>query len=168
MLTKNSALVNPGKQLMQELKQVTTYYPMPKPEKPEVKVNNEQSQHSEGIDEVIPLPDNDKQAILAPSSAPREIIGDVGEVNILEGKRTRKPSSRALGFTIQGLEIELEKLPRIGMAFSILQSVNKRIHQSKLPPPPQHFHELKNHPHAEGFQEAILLEFNNLRNRQTF
>jgi hypothetical protein len=44
----------------------------------------------------------------------------MGEVNILEGKRTRKPSLRALGFTIQGLEIELEKLPGISMAFLIL------------------------------------------------
>jgi hypothetical protein len=50
------------------------------------------------------------------------------------------------------------------MAFSILKSVNKRIYQSDLPPP-KYFHELKNHLHVEGFQEAILLEFNNLRDR---
>ena len=66
------------------------------------------------------------------------------------------------------MEIELKKLPGIGMAFSILQSVNRRIHRSNLPPPPEYFHELRNHPHAEGFQEAILLEFNNLQDRQTF
>jgi hypothetical protein len=108
MPTENSALVNPGKQLVQKLEQATTYYPMPEPEEPEVKVkneesdtpqDNEQSQCSEGIDEVIPLPDNDEYAILALSSASREIIRDVGEVNILEGKRVRKPLLRALGFT---------------------------------------------------------------------
>jgi hypothetical protein len=44
----------------------------------------------------------------------------MGEVNILEGKRVKKPLLRALGFIIQGLEIELEKLPGIGMAFLIL------------------------------------------------
>ena len=147
---------------MQELEQATTYYPTPEPEDQEVETENEES------DEAIPLPDNDDQVISAPSSAPREIIGDVGEINILKGKRVRKPSSRALGFAIQGLEIELEKLPGIGMVFSILQSVNRRIHRSDLPPPPKYFHELRNHPHAEGFQEAILLEFNNLQDRQTF
>jgi hypothetical protein len=82
---------------------VTAYYPTPEPEDPEVEVeneesDNEQSQRSEGMDEMTPLPDNEgaEQSI----SAPKEIIGDVGEINILEGKRTKKPSARALGFAI--------------------------------------------------------------------
>ena len=89
---------------------------------------------------------------------------------ILEGTKIKKPSARAQGLAIQvkGLEIELEKLPGMSMAFSILQSVNRRTHRSDLPPSPEYFHELKNHPHAEGFQEATLLEFNNLRDRQAF
>jgi hypothetical protein len=92
--TKSSTLINLGKKLIQELEQVTTYYPMPKPKELEVEIKNEESE----VIETIPLPNNAgaEQSV----SAPREIIRDMGEVNILEGKRTRKPSLRALGFVI--------------------------------------------------------------------
>ena len=95
----------------------------------------------------------------------REIGADLNPANIVEGPRTRKPSSRAQAFTVQSIE------PGVNMAFAILRTTkNRRYHRDDLPPEPEYWQEMIQmpYPHAEGFKAAANKEFEEPGTRDTF
>ncbi|POS85489.1 hypothetical protein EPUL_006268, partial [Erysiphe pulchra] len=94
----------------------------------------------------------------------REIIGDPEDPrNIVEGKRQRK---RKVYFEMHQA---LHQKSAFHLAFqSSLRHMKSRLHLKDLPPPPQNWHQLQNHPHCDGFKTAARVEFNGLQLQGTF
>ncbi|TQS33564.1 hypothetical protein Golomagni_06087 [Golovinomyces magnicellulatus] len=82
----------------------------------------------------------------------REIIGNVGDPrNIIQGKRNRKPKAQ---FHLE-IHQNLLKQSAFHAAFQLeTRSMKNKIHKSDLPPPPENWHQLKYHPHQNGFVAA--------------
>lgn len=102
-----------------------------------------------------------------PSQTPiREIIGNVGDPrNIIQGKRNRKPKAQ---FHLE-IHQNLHKQSAFHAAFQLAtRSKKPKIHKSDLPPPPENWHQLKYHPHQNGFIAAARLEFETLEKQKTF
>jgi hypothetical protein len=98
------------------------------------------------------------------------IVGDVSELNIVEGPRTRKRSDRRAAYFA-----ELERpneLPAYRAAFSAGlmhgRDQRDRLHRDQLPPPPRTWKEMLTHPYQEGFSAAAAKEYGDLERRDTF
>lgn len=97
----------------------------------------------------------------------QEIIGDVGDVNIVEGRRTRKLSTRRAAYLTDIKQSDT--LPALYGAFATgIRHNQKRLHRDELPPPPRSWKELQAHPYKDGFTEAANKEYNDLEQRGTF
>jgi len=101
--------------------------------------------------------------------APRDIVGDVIESNIVEGPRARQKTDKArkqVYFTDLGRPNEL---PGYYAAFAVgIQHSRDHLHRDQLPPPPRNWKDLSSHPHREGFQAAARKEYQDLERRDTF
>jgi hypothetical protein len=104
-----------------------------------------------------------------PRVAPRDIVGDVTETNIVEGPRVRRASEKVRK---QAYFADLERpseLPGFHGAFAAGQRHRSdRPHRDQLPEPPRNWKALKTHPHGEGFRAAAIKEYRDLDRRGTF
>jgi hypothetical protein len=94
--------------------------------------------------------------------APKEIGLDLDEQNIIEGKRTRTRK--------QVYQSQLRTNPD-GFSIAVFnahQFSRVRLHRSQLPPVPEHWKDLADHPHASEFRTAAHKEFKTLLDRGTF
>ena len=106
------------------------------------------------------------------NTAPRaaEISGNHDPNLILEGPRTRQPSTRRQAYLV-ALQ-RPEDAPGYYAAFNAaLDRSNEyrpRLHRDQLPPPPKSWRDLKQHPHMAGFLAAAQTEFTALQNKGMF
>ena len=112
-----------------------------------------------------PIPE---QTPAPPRARPRqEIIGDVGEPNLVEGTRTRKPSKRKEAYLTD--LARPSELTAYHTAFALgTKASHPRIHQDHLPPPPRTWKELQSHTYRKEFEEAAKKEYQSLEERDTF
>jgi len=97
---------------------------------------------------------------VGPSAPSREIRGDVGDANIIEGRRARKPTEKAS---------QSQAAIAFQQAFSTgAFHQDPQLHRDRLPPPPRFWHGLLRHPHREGFIKAAQTEFQALGRKETF
>lgn len=106
------------------------------------------------------------------NTAPRaaEISGTQDPNFIIEGSRTRQPSTRRQAY--------LAALQHPGNAPGYYAAFNAaldrsdesrpRLHRDQLPPPPKSWQELKQHPHALGFLAAAQTEVTALQSKGMF
>jgi IS30 family transposase len=97
----------------------------------------------------------------------RQIGLDLDEANIVEGPRTRKPSSRRREAYLTQLE-KPEIMTGYLTAFAVALNQPKPLSQESLPPPPKNWREMLNHPHRDGFMKAAQVEYRELETRGTF
>ena len=91
------------------------------------------------------------------------ISRDVVPGNIIEGKRSTRRGTALLAY--QHLDQES------GFHAAFMTGTNhhpRRFHGSELPPPPKNSHQLKTHPHKEGFILAAQKEYDLLLAKGTF
>jgi hypothetical protein len=98
---------------------------------------------------LVPAPDTTLEPA-EPAEPPRpkpsrEIRGDVGESNVVEASRTRKPTFKASSSYAAAFQ----------QAFSVrIAHQDPSLHRERLPPPPRNWREILRHPHREGFSKA--------------
>jgi hypothetical protein len=104
----------------------------------------------------------------APQARPQqEIVGDVGESNIVEGTRTRQPTKRYETYLTD--LARPDELPAYHSAFALgIKAGHPRVHQDDLPPPPRSWKELQSHRYSQEFKEAANKEYQSVSNRGTF
>jgi hypothetical protein len=82
----------------------------------------------------------------------------VGESNVVEGSRARKPTEKVS-----------QSYAAFHQAFSVgVSHQDPNLHREKLPPPPRSWYELLRHPHRERVIKAAQTEYNALNNKETF
>jgi len=101
------------------------------------------------------------------NTAPRaaEISSNPDQNLIIEGSRTRQPSTRRAAYLV-ALQ-HPEDAPGYYAAFNAALD-RPRLHRDQLPPPPKSWRELKQHPHMAGFLAAAQTEFTALQNKGMF
>jgi hypothetical protein len=52
--------------------------------------------------------------------------------------------------------------------YAAFMTGTKHIYRDELPPPPNHWQELKNHPHQAGFKAAVQKEYKEIKAQGTF
>jgi len=119
----------------------------------------------------LPTPEDTPQPESQPevqtqAHPPHEIIGDVDESNIIEGPRSRKPSSKRRAAYVAALN-HVQDLSGYSQAFAVGLR-HPRIHYNQLPPPPRNWSELQRHPHKEGFVKAAQTEYQAFQSKRTF
>src|SRR5271170_2576909 len=106
------------------------------------------------------------------NTAPRaaEISGNHDPNLIIEGSRTRQPSTRRQAYLV-ALQ-RPEDAPGYYAAFNAAldrsDESRPRLHRDQLPPPPKSWRDLKQHPHMAGFLAAAQTEFTALQNKGMF
>jgi Reverse transcriptase (RNA-dependent DNA polymerase). len=100
--------------------------------------------------------------------APRDIVGDVSEENIVLGSRKRKSVDHAF----HAVAIEPEDYHE-GVLAAFATGLNgsrthTRTHRDDLPPEPRNWKEMLNHPYSEGFLAACGLEIETIQRKETF
>ena len=91
----------------------------------------------------------------------------------LKGKGKREASNIVAAFAqhaIRELEDDVDdEYKAYGTFYTAFASGMERgIHRDNIVNPPEHWNDLKHHPHAEGFKKAAELEYNTLKARNTF
>ena len=82
----------------------------------------------------------------------KKINGDVGEQNVIKGKRIKKQSQAYAGFLAD--VTKNQSLPAQRAAFHIGLTFHKKLHCDQLPLPPRNWKELQGHPYKEEFAAA--------------
>lgn len=95
----------------------------------------------------------------APPLQPRyEIIGGVGEPNVVEGARTRKPPDRYESYLTD--LARPNELPAYHSTFALgTKAGHTRVHQDGLPPPRRTWKGLQSHRYGPEFREAARIEY---------
>ncbi|OJD25639.1 hypothetical protein ACJ73_02992 [Blastomyces percursus] len=91
------------------------------------------------------------------------VSADLGPSNIIQGRRTRRPTRDAFHADQSEPSVE-SRYAHIHAAFAAVT----RLHRSQLPPPAKNFYDLKNHEHKAGFQLAMEIEWEALRRKGTY
>jgi hypothetical protein len=114
----------------------------------------------------LPTPENTPEPV---HRASREIVGNVGPSNVVQGSRTKRPTEKARQ---QAYFTDLdrpEELPGYHAAFAAgIQYGRGRLHRDQMPPPPRTWKDLQTHPYREGFHTAATKEYQDLERRNTF
>ena len=92
----------------------------------------------------------------------KKIDGDVGEQNVITGKRIKKQSKAYAGFLAD--ITKNQNFPAQRAAFHIGLTFHKKLHRNQLPPPPKNWKKLQKHPYEEEFAAAAQKEFTDLQN----
>lgn len=101
-------------------------------------------------------------------TAPRDIVGDVSSRNIVSGSRKRRSRDISnLAFSADDEEIEEGVLAAFATGLNGSHS-HTRTHRDELPPEPQNWREMMNHPFNEGFLAAAGLEVKTIEWKGTF
>src|SRR5439155_11708887 len=101
--------------------------------------------------------------------APRDIAGDITESNIVEGRHTRKATTKAQGEAYLAHLQHLDDLPGYYAAFSTAIGYGKQqLHRDQLLPLLRSWKELQTHTHRDEFLMAARKEYSDLDKRQTF
>jgi hypothetical protein len=87
---------------------------------------------------------------LAPAKASKDIDSQVNQDNIIQGKRSRQPTSKALSGYYSSFITASRAVP------------STRLHQSTLPPPPKNYQEMVHHQYSLEFRAATEKEYNTL------
>jgi hypothetical protein len=100
--------------------------------------------------------------------APRDIIGDISEENIVSGSRRKKPMDQSFYTAIiDPDEYHNGVLAAFATGLSSSRS-HMSTHRDDLPPEPQTWKEMVNHPFNEGFMTACGLEIETIQRKETF
>jgi hypothetical protein len=106
------------------------------------------------------------------NTAPRAAeISSIPDPNlIIEGSRTRQPSTRSEAYLValQHLEDAPGYYAAFNAALNRSDESRPRLHRDQLPPPPKSWRELQQHPHMAGFLAAAQTEFTALQNKGMF
>ena len=138
-----------------------------------------------------PKTDDTRLKKFAPTaSASKDISSKINEANVIpEGvKRVRQPSSRKQAYSVALHQAEIDGKEAYYAAFSVHIAANQyyltdsdnhhisekksssstRLHRDSLPPEPQHYGDLRGHPHADGFKQAMRTELDALKSKSTW
>ena len=115
--------------------------------------------------------ENSESTTMDLNRAPRDIVGDITEDNIIQNKRNRKKKVDSQFVSYFAYDEDHEDSEITLAAFSAGLSAPKpeiRMHRDDLPPPPDGWKEMVNHPYSEGFMAACALELETLKKKGTF
>jgi hypothetical protein len=102
-------------------------------------------------------------------TAPRDIVGNVSPRNIVSGSRMRKPKDMSDWAMFAGGDDENQEGILAAFATGINSSHSyTKSHRDELPPEPQNWRDMMNHPFCEGFLAAAGLEVKTIERKGTF
>jgi hypothetical protein len=140
------------------------------------KTQQMEAQHALPTPENTPAPTQPEEASAPPQALPQapsrvrprqEIVGDVGELNIVGGTGARKPSKRHQAYLTD--LARPDKLLAYHSAFALGTKIgHPRVHQDDLSPPPRTWKELQSHRYGQEFKEAARTEYQSLEGRWGF
>jgi hypothetical protein len=113
-----------------------------------------------------PLPDPTPELSQRPRPS-REIFGEVGAVNLAEGTRIRKASTRRQEYE-ESLKRRDDHAALHATYAAALRLPDPRAHRDQLPPPPRNWKEAQKHPRRDGFVAAAQREYQALEAKGTF
>lgn len=98
-----------------------------------------------------------------------QISGNISSDAILPKGVKRSTRKQACAAAIQAVQDLLGYYAAFSASITNKQpSLEAKIHRDQLPPPPQNFRELLNHPYKDAFLQAIVLEINILTSKNTW
>ncbi|KAJ5346869.1 uncharacterized protein N7506_000122 [Penicillium brevicompactum] len=100
--------------------------------------------------------------------APRDIVGDVSDQNIVTGARNRKPVDQAFTAALEEPEDYHEGVLAAFATGLNAPHLHNLVHRDDLPSEPQNWKEMINHQYHKGFLAAAGLEVDTLTRKSTF
>ena len=108
----------------------------------------------------VPAPTSVPGPVVEPALRPsQEIRGGLDPLNVVEGRRARKPTDKAK----ESYATAYQQALSIGATHQ-----DPNLHRDRLPPPPRNWNELLKHPHQKGFIKAAQTEWSALETKETF